>query len=411
MAIAPPLPARSSDSVPGGRPRRVGRQPGRDGRPRASPWPVAAPARQDPQVLGDRPRPGGARGGRSDGGDLGETEVFAEAGFTDLFIAYPLWVAGERGRRLCALADRAALRVSADSAEGVEVLARALEGPRWKSRSRSTAATIAPRCSEARRRGGAAARRLRTAMGWAWPGCLPSRGTATSPAAGSRRQRMRRAHAGGGCYVAQARAGGPARRIDADRGAGDPRGAERDATRRVRLQRRPAGRARAADWDAVALTAAATVMSRHGRDIVLDAGRKVLGADRLSWASGVAGCLTTRTRGSARCRSTTTVSFAEDAPMPKLGSLVRVAPTLSVLRSTSPTYSSSPLVEQSWSSGKSRPAAGTPSPLLRADGGCLLMRASSRPFSTRANTSGPSVMMPSTPKHRDAVRRRAPQLG
>jgi D-serine deaminase-like pyridoxal phosphate-dependent protein len=42
----------------------------------------------------------------------------------------------------------------------------------------------------------------------------------------------------------------------------------------------------AADWDAVALTAAATVVSRHGRYIVLDAGSKVRGADRLSWASG-----------------------------------------------------------------------------------------------------------------------------
>jgi D-serine deaminase-like pyridoxal phosphate-dependent protein len=34
----------------------------------------------------------------------------------------------------------------------------------------------------------------------------------------------------------------------------------------------------AADWDAVALTAAATVVSRHGRDIVLDAGSKSAGS-------------------------------------------------------------------------------------------------------------------------------------
>jgi D-serine deaminase-like pyridoxal phosphate-dependent protein len=174
---------------------------------------------------------------------LGEAEVFAEAGFTDLFIAYSLWVAGARGRRLCALADRVALRVGADSAEGVEVLARALKGTEVEIAVEIDSGHH--RTGVAPKRAGAAARRLRTAMGCAWLGCLTSRGTATSPAAGSRRQRMRRAHAGGGCCAEQARAGGPARRrIDADRGAGDPRGAERDATRRVRLQRRPAGRAR-----------------------------------------------------------------------------------------------------------------------------------------------------------------------
>ena len=126
----------------------------------------------------------------------------------------------------------------------------------------------------------------------------------------------------------------------------------------------------AADWDAVALTAAATVVSRHGRDIVLDAGSKVLGADRLSWASGVAGCLTTRTRGSAPCRSTTRRSASPKTHRcPSLGRSFGSPPTMSVLRSTSPTYSSSPLVERSWSSGRSRPAAGTPRSLLRADGG------------------------------------------
>ena len=42
----------------------------------------------------------------------------------------------------------------------------------------------------------------------------------------------------------------------------------------------------AAGWEAVALTAAATVVSRHGRNLVLDAGSKVLGGDRPAWATG-----------------------------------------------------------------------------------------------------------------------------
>ena len=41
-----------------------------------------------------------------------------------------------------------------------------------------------------------------------------------------------------------------------------------------------------ANWDSVALTAAATVVSRHGSSVVLDAGGKVLGADRAAWATG-----------------------------------------------------------------------------------------------------------------------------
>src|SRR5829696_1537366 len=56
---------------------------------------------------------------------VGEAEIFADAGFTDLFIAYPVWAAGARGPRLHGLADRVALRVGVDSTEGVELLARA----------------------------------------------------------------------------------------------------------------------------------------------------------------------------------------------------------------------------------------------------------------------------------------------
>jgi D-serine deaminase-like pyridoxal phosphate-dependent protein len=53
---------------------------------------------------------------------VGEAEVFVDAGFDDLFIAYP--VVGEgKGRRLLALADRARLAVGVDSVEGARTLA------------------------------------------------------------------------------------------------------------------------------------------------------------------------------------------------------------------------------------------------------------------------------------------------
>jgi D-serine deaminase-like pyridoxal phosphate-dependent protein len=51
----------------------------------------------------------------------GEAEVFAEAGFDDIFLAYPIVGAG-KGRRLLALSDRLRLAVGVDSIEGAASL-------------------------------------------------------------------------------------------------------------------------------------------------------------------------------------------------------------------------------------------------------------------------------------------------
>ena len=59
---------------------------------------------------------------------VAEAEIFAGAGVSDLFIAYPIWAAGARGRRLRALTNQATIRVGVDSAEGAAVLARAGSG-------------------------------------------------------------------------------------------------------------------------------------------------------------------------------------------------------------------------------------------------------------------------------------------
>jgi D-serine deaminase-like pyridoxal phosphate-dependent protein len=54
---------------------------------------------------------------------VGEAEVFADAGFDDLFVAYPI-VGEDKGRRLVALGDRVRLAVGVDSVEGAATLAR-----------------------------------------------------------------------------------------------------------------------------------------------------------------------------------------------------------------------------------------------------------------------------------------------
>lgn len=63
-------------------------------------------------------------------GNLGEAEVFAEAGLDDLFIAYPIWAEGPKAGRLRALHDVSSLRlaVGVDSIAGAERLAAAVAG-------------------------------------------------------------------------------------------------------------------------------------------------------------------------------------------------------------------------------------------------------------------------------------------
>jgi D-serine deaminase-like pyridoxal phosphate-dependent protein len=61
-------------------------------------------------------------------GTLGEAEVMAAAGITDLFLAYPLWADGPKARRLRELNERIAFSVGIDSIAGAEQLASATRG-------------------------------------------------------------------------------------------------------------------------------------------------------------------------------------------------------------------------------------------------------------------------------------------
>jgi D-serine deaminase-like pyridoxal phosphate-dependent protein len=70
---------------------------------------------------------GGARGLTV--GTIGEAEVFAAAGFDDLFLAYPVWAGGAKAARIRALHDALpSFAVGVDSAEGAERLAAAVRG-------------------------------------------------------------------------------------------------------------------------------------------------------------------------------------------------------------------------------------------------------------------------------------------
>jgi D-serine deaminase-like pyridoxal phosphate-dependent protein len=59
-------------------------------------------------------------------GNVGEAEVFAAAGFDDIFIAYPIWTAGTKGPRIRKLAETIRLRIGVDSVAAINALADAM---------------------------------------------------------------------------------------------------------------------------------------------------------------------------------------------------------------------------------------------------------------------------------------------
>jgi D-serine deaminase-like pyridoxal phosphate-dependent protein len=77
----------------------------------------------------------------------------------------------------------------------------------------------------------------------------------------------------------------------------------------------------------IALTVAATVVSRAGGRVVLDAGSKVLGADRPAWTTGY-GRLADHphARVSALSEHHATVTWSESCAPPELGEVLRVVP-------------------------------------------------------------------------------------
>lgn len=60
---------------------------------------------------------------------IGEAEVLADAGITDVFIAYPLWASRAKAPRLRTLHDRIDLKVGVDSVAAARQLAEAVQRP------------------------------------------------------------------------------------------------------------------------------------------------------------------------------------------------------------------------------------------------------------------------------------------
>ncbi len=61
-------------------------------------------------------------------GTIREAEVFAGHGFTDIFLAYPIWATGSKAARIRRLAESVRLRVGVDTSAAIEALADSMYG-------------------------------------------------------------------------------------------------------------------------------------------------------------------------------------------------------------------------------------------------------------------------------------------
>lgn len=257
---------------------------------------------------------------------VSEAEIFVDAGCTDVFIAYPLWVDRERGARLRSLLERCSLAVGVDSQEAVEALGRntAAPGPEVMievdsgHRRTGVAPDDAGRVAAAALRAG-----LRVRGVFTYPGHSYGQGMAGAAAADEARALSQAAQA--------LRAAGASAEVLSGGSTPTARLAASPVTE-IRpgvyvfndAQQLELGSCSA---DKIALTAAATVVSRSAGRVVLDAGSKVLGADRAGWASGYGRLVDyPDARLIALSEHHATVSWPYGCALPELGAPLRVVP-------------------------------------------------------------------------------------
>lgn len=252
---------------------------------------------------------------------VGEAEVFAQAGFDDLFIAYPLWLDDARRGRLGRLAADARVRVGFDSLEaarrlvgtGVSGLVEVDSGHHRSGVSPDAAGALAAR---------AAQEGLEVLGVFTFPGHSYHPEARVSSALGEQ--------------DALAAAAASLREAGVEpvviSGGSTPSLA---ATGSGLTESRPGVYVfnDAQQWelgactpDDIALTCHATVVSHAGGRLVLDAGSKVLGADRPAWASGFGRLLDHPDARIVILSEHHAVADLGGTRLPALGSTVRVVP-------------------------------------------------------------------------------------
>jgi D-serine deaminase-like pyridoxal phosphate-dependent protein len=257
---------------------------------------------------------------------VSEGWAFTGSELDDVLVAYSLWVDRDRGGRLRALAERAVVTVCVDSVEGAQALARHTAG----------AVQVLVEVDSGHHRTGVPPRGAAEVAVAAARAGLRVRGVLTFPGHGYGPGAAARAADLESRALAEAASAlrGAGIEVDVLSGGSTPTLAHSDP--RVLTEVRPGVYALndaqqlelgTCTPDQIALTALATVVSRRDDAYVLDAGSKVLGADRPAWTTGY-GRLLDRLddRVVALSEHHATVRPAPGAPLPALGERLRVVP-------------------------------------------------------------------------------------
>ena len=262
---------------------------------------------------------------------VSEAEIFADAGIDDIFVAYPVWPSAARAERIRQLADRIALRVGVDSIEGAEALGAAL-----RRNGAKEGIEVVIEVDSGHHRSGvqpadagsvavAAARAgLRVGGVFTFPGHSYAPGSG-APAARDEAAAIEAAteSLSREGVTSAIRSGGSTPSWDSSHGEvlteGRPGVYVFNDAQQLELE--------SCEFSDIALTVITTVVSRHGRDVVVDAGSKALGADRAAWATGYGRVLgVPDARIHAISEHHATIRMPDDTAIPELGSTIRVIP-------------------------------------------------------------------------------------
>ncbi|MDH6422900.1 alanine racemase [Aurantimicrobium minutum] len=261
---------------------------------------------------------------------LGEAEVFVASGFTDVMIAYPLWLTPVKAQRLAALLDHSTIRLGIDSVAAGKRLSELLGGrashvelvievDSGHHRSGISPDSVAELASQLLNMG------LQIAGCFTFPGhsyALDGRAAAArdeAVALATARQQLEFLGLADMLMVS---------------GGSTPSLAEADAS--VVTEQRPGVyvfndaqqlELGSCGWDDIALTVQGTVVSVRGNRVIVDAGSKALGADKAPYATGYG-----RIQGFPDARIVAlsehhaTIEFAGEKNIPVVGDVLSVIP-------------------------------------------------------------------------------------
>ncbi len=259
---------------------------------------------------------------------VAEAEVFASAGFDDLFIAYPLWVDRDKGARIRRLLESVRLTVGVDSGEGGRAMAAQLGTDRGRTAVLIEVDSGHHRTGVPPDMAGALADQLRH-EGLVVGGVFTFPGHSYGPgmpqtAAQDESTALRDA-------ADALRSVGIEPEVVSGGSTPSVRFAEPGTVTEIRPGVYPFGDAQQLELGTckprdIALTALATVVSRSNGDVVLDSGSKVIGADRPAWTTGHGRLLDhLDARITAISEHHATVRW-DDSPVPSPGARLRVVP-------------------------------------------------------------------------------------